>query len=74
MNRTPPQALLDGGQVKAKATRRAYAPRFRTEPTPEEVARTRDLFNQLSPRGQAAAIRFIEMLAKDEAGLKAAAK
>jgi hypothetical protein len=70
MTRTLPLATLEDGEVKARPSKKplSRAPRFTPNPTPEQVARARELFNNLSPGGQLAAIRFIEMLVKDEAG------
>lgn len=67
MPRTLPLATLEDGQVKRVATRpRCRAPRLVPDPTPPEVARALALFGRLSPGGQAAAMRFIEVLARDE--------
>ncbi|MBR0649214.1 hypothetical protein GXW78_06040 [Roseomonas terrae] len=68
MTRTLPLATLEDGQVKARRGPKRRTARFTPDPTPEQVARARELFSNLSPGGQLAAIRFIEMLAKDEAG------
>lgn len=69
MTRTLPLATLEDGQVKRVATKpaRTRAPRLVPEPTPPEIARALALFGKLSPGGQAAAMRFIEVLARDEA-------
>lgn len=70
MTRTIPLAVLEDGQVKAAATKRP-SPRFVTPASEFALAKARDTLGKLSPRAQAAAIRFIEALAKDEAPSRA---
>lgn len=68
MKRTIPLAILEDGKVQSSATRRRRpAPRIVDGPTPETIARARELFHRLSPKAQAAVIRYITMLALDEA-------